>query len=316
MKLYRKKEIKHGDYKESVIAIGNFDGVHKGHQDILQRLAKAKEHFQAPSLVYTFEPHPVRVLNPQKGMKMIFDYKQRVELLSRYNPDALVIAEFDENLASMKAEDFVKNILVDLFKVRKVVVGYDFNFGSGGDGDAGHLAKIGKKFGYEVEQAPAVMIDDRPISSSRIRRLVKAGELMMVSSMLGRPFFLVGTVVKGHSRGGHILGIPTANLSTQQEIIPAKGVYAALVKTPGGIFGGAVNVGTNPTFDNGGLSIEAHILDFSGELYDTEIEIHFLRRLRDEKRFQSIDRLKEQMDRDIEIAGKITGEVDSRIILR
>ena len=316
MKVYRQAEIGPQTFKSSVLAIGNFDGVHKGHQDIMKRLALAKEQFGAPSVVYTFEPHPVRFLNPKKGMKMIFGYKQRIELLKRHNPDAVVVADFDEKLARLTAMEFVQDIMVDLLHIKKVIVGYDFNFGRGGDGDAEHLTILGEKLGFEVEQAPAVMIDCRPISSSRIRRLVMAAELGMVNNMLGRPFFLVGTVVKGHSRGGNILGIPTANLSTQQEIIPAKGVYSALIKVPQGTFFGAVNVGTNPTFDNGGLNIEAHIIDFSGELYGMEMEIHFLQRLRDERRFRSIERLKEQMDKDIAKAKQIARQVDPGIILR
>jgi riboflavin kinase/FMN adenylyltransferase len=138
----------------------------------------------------------------------------------------------------------------------------------------------------------------------------------MVNRMLGRPFFLSGKVIRGHSRGGKILGIPTANLSTQQEVIPAKGIYASLIKLPQGIYGGAVNVGVNPTFENGALSIEAHILDFTGDLYDSDMEIHFVRRLRDERKFDSIDRLREQMNEDIEKARLITSQINSEIIAR
>ena len=309
MKVYRQDEIKPGQFDRTVCALGNFDGVHLGHRRILDRLEAAKQELGLPSIVYTFEPHPVRVLNPKKNLRLIFDYPQRIELLRKANPDALVVAHFTLELAHTPAETFVNETLFKLFGVRKVVVGYDFNFGRGGDGNAQHLTKLGKELGFEVEQVPAVKIGEKTISSSRIRRLIQAGEIRMVNEMLGRPFHLVGNVVKGTCRGGSVLGIPTANLSTQQELIPAKGVYAAMVRIPQGFYASAVNVGCNPTFDNGALSVEAHILDFSGDLYDEEIEIHFLQRLRDEKRFDSVERLGQQMRKDIDVARQITRDV-------
>lgn len=316
MKVYPLQNIKPDTFSGTVCAIGNFDGVHLGHQKILQELEKAKNEFCLPSMVYTFEPHPVRILNPKKDLKLIFSSEQRIRLLERFNPDGLVISTFTTEVAKTKAVDFVKDILVDLLHVKKVIVGYDFNFGKGGDGNAAHLTKLGKGMGFEVTQVQAVNHGGRAISSSRIRRLVQAGEMKMVHEMLGRPFFVVGKVVKGYQRGQNVLGIPTANLSTQQEIIPAKGVYAALIRIPQGTFGGAVNVGVNPTFDSNGLSIEAHIFDFNGNLYDNEMEIHFLRRLRDEKKFDSIDRLRDQMHSDIAAAKEFTKDINPEILSR
>lgn len=316
MKVYNQSDITPGDFKGTVCSIGNFDGVHRGHQKILQRLENAKRELGVPSLVYTFEPHPVRILNPKKNLKLIFDYEQRVRLLERYQPDGLVIAPFSADLAKTPAEEFVREVLFGKLAVKKVVVGYDFNFGRGGDGNADHLSMLGKDLGFSVEQVPAILYENRPISSSRIRRLVTAGEIAMVREMLGRPFFLAGKVAHGHSRGENLLGIPTANLTTQQEIIPARGVYAALVRVSQGIFSAAVNVGVNPTFDDETLSIEAHILDFSEQIYDQEMEIHFIRRLRGERRFQSLDRLKEQMFKDIEKTRELTKALAPEILNR
>lgn len=314
MKVYTLEDIKPDTFSGTVCAIGNFDGVHLGHQKILLELEKAKKETGLPSLVYSFQPHPVRILNPKKDLKLIFSYEQRIRLLERFNPDGLVISHFTKQLAKTRAEDFVKNILVGLLRVKMVVVGYDFNFGKGGDGNAEHLARLGEQMGFGVTQVSAVDCGGRAISSSRIRRLIKAGEVSMVAEMLGRPFFVVGNVVKGYQRGQDVLGIPTANLSTQQEIIPAKGVYAALIRVPQGTFGAAVNVGVNPTFDTNGLSIEAHIFDFSENLYDCEMEIHFLRRLRDEKKFDSIDRLRDQMNLDIAAAKEFTKNINPEIL--
>lgn len=281
-----------------------------GHQQILNRLAVASESFGLPSVVYTFEPHPIRILNPSKNLKLIFNYDQRIKLLERYSPDAALIAEFSVELAKTPAEQFVRRFLVEKFGVKKIIVGYDFSFGKGGDGTAEHLRSLGVEMDFEVEQVPAVLYEQRPISSSRIRRLIRAGELGMVHQMLGRPFFLVGSVVKGKRRGGSLLGFPTANLSTQQESIPAKGVYAAVVKVSQETFGAAVNIGINPTFENEGLSIEAHILDFDRDIYGSEMEVHFIRRLRDERKFDSIDRLKDQMHKDIDKASKLVADFD------
>ena len=314
MKVYQQEQLKPGTFAGTVCALGNFDGVHLGHQRILARLEAAKKRFDVPSVVYTFEPHPVRVLNPKKKLKLIFDYAQRIRLLEASGPDATVVVRFTPDLAATPAEHFVKNVLVDLLQARKVVVGYDFNFGRGGDGNAEHLAAMGAQFGFEVEQVSAVTINDQIVSSSRIRRLIPAGEIRMVNDMLGRPFFLVGTVVQGKQRGQSVLGIPTANLSTQQELIPAKGVYAAYVRVPQGLFCGAVNVGCNPTFENGQLSVEAHILDFEGDLYGKKIEVHLLRRLRDEKRFDTTKRLGQQMKRDIEHARTVCKRIDPEIL--
>lgn len=313
MKVYRQSETPIPHLDASVCTIGNFDGVHLGHQQILSRLAEAKKIFGVPSVVYTFEPHPVRLLNPKKNLKLILTYEQRLNLLERYKPDIVIVAKFTMELAKTPAALFVREVLVDTLHVKKVVVGYDFNFGHGGDGSAQHLALLGEEMGFEAEQVPAVEQNCRVVSSSRIRRLIAAGEMDMVRGMLGRPFFLVGTVVKGFVRGQK-MGFPTANLSTQQEIIPAKGVYAALVKTSHGIFKSAVNVGCNPTFDNGVLSVEAHLLDFDGDLYAQPLEVHFVRRIRDEMRFDSVDRLKQQIQKDTQLARRITKDIDPEIM--
>jgi len=310
VKVYRQGELTPDIFNGTVCTIGNFDGMHLGHQKIFKRLSAAKKKYDLPAVACTFEPHPVRLLNPQKGLKLIYSYEQRYELIEQCEPDALVILDFSHELARTPAQDFVKKVLVDLLHIKMIVVGYDFNFGKGGDGNAEALARFGELYGFEVEQVPAVERDGRIVSSSRIRRLIGAGEMEMVRWMLGRPFYLKGSVVEGKKRGGKLLGFPTANLSTQQELIPAKGVYAAIVKTPLGVHKAAVNVGCNPTFNNDGVSIEAHLLKFSQDIYGSDMEIFFIRRIRDEMRFDSIDRLKAQMEIDIEKIRGILHELD------
>jgi riboflavin kinase / FMN adenylyltransferase len=315
LKVLNQERIKPGELGRTVCTIGNFDGVHLGHQKILSRVADVKAEENLTSVVITFDPHPVRVLNPDKGLKLIFDHERKIQLLERYEPDVALICEFTVEMSKTPAEKWVREVLTKQLGARHLIVGYDFNFGRGGDGNAAHLAELGKNFDFKVEQVDAVQVADRVVSSSRIRRLVSAGEAQMVSEMLGRPFYLAGKVVSGQNRGATI-GFPTANLSTQQDVIPAKGVYAALVKVPQGVFSSAVNIGCNPTFANGGLSIEAHLMDFEGDLYGADMEIHFLRRLRDEMRYDSVDRLVEQIGRDVDQARQYTDKVDREIITR
>jgi len=291
----------------TVLTIGNFDGVHRGHQAILQRLRTAAAQRSRPAAAITFAPHPVQFLHPEKNMRLIVPFTERARLLQRYGVEVLVTLPFNEQTARTPAEDWVREVLVEQLNAQQLFIGYDFSFGRGRDGNAQHLAVLGEKYGFAVEQLNAVFEDGRPISSSRIRRLIEAGEVSMAKKLLGRPFHLRGAVVRGSGRGRN-LGFPTANLDTTWELLPHIGVYAAVAEVDGKLHAAAVSMGKNPTFDLHELRLETYLLDFAGDLYGKEICLHFVRRLRDEKKFERVEQLIEAMERDVAHTRKLFRE--------
>lgn len=300
-----------GALGETAITIGNFDGVHLGHLKVIQHLKERAKEKQLPTVAVTFEPHPVKILNPTKGLRMIFPISTRTRLIALEQVDYLAIINFTKELAAMSAEQFTREYIVEKFKAKLVVVGYDFNFGHYGDGDAKMMSGLGAKLGFEVDQVEPYEVEGRVVSSSRIRRLIRSGEMEMVAKLMGRPFHLTGHVITGKNRGGRLLGFPTANLSRQQEIVPAFGVYVTIVKLGDGrVIAGAANVGYNPTFETEGLKIEAHLLDFSDNIVGQPIEIYFLSRIRDEMRFDTVDHLVAQMQRDVSYVKKFLSGKD------
>ncbi len=291
------EQLQPAELGRTVLTIGNFDGVHRGHQQILRRLRAVAEEKRLPAVVVTFEPHPIKVLNPVKGVRMIHPYTERARLLERQGVDILVTQQFTLDLSQTPAEKWVVESLVDLLGVDTLIMGYDFSFGRGGDGDARQLMQLGRRFRFATEQVPALVVDGRPISSSRIRRLIEAGEVSIALGLLGRPFHLVGTVVHGDRRG---IGFPTANVQAIADLLPHVGVYGGVGIARGKAYPAAINIGHNPTFTDVELRIEAHLLDFEGDLYGQPIELHFLRRWRDEKKFASVDQLVAAIKRDLD----------------
>lgn len=300
MTVYRASELQPDLFKRPVLTIGNFDGMHRGHQRVVNQLLTEAEKLNTRSVALTFEPHPVKVLNPDKDLKLIYPYAERIKLLSGYGVDDIVILTFDKKLASLKAETFVSEILVGLLDVQKIIVGYDFNFGRHGDGDAQNLLEIAKLNGYQydVEQMGVYHIDGEIVSSSHIRQHLMAGDVARVAKLLGRPFHLQGQVIRGAGRG-KIMGYPTANLSVQQELLPKIGVYLGRARIGDKTYNALVNVGKNPTFGLNPITVESFILDFTAQIYDSEIEFLFLDRLRDEIRFAGAEELVRQMDHDL-----------------
>lgn len=299
MKHLRQSEIKPGELGRTVLTIGNFDGVHRGHQQILRRLRTVADKKGLPAVLIAFEPHPVTILNPQKGLRLIHPFSEREKLLARYGVDILVTADFDEELAKTPAEKWVTQVLVEQMQIDILIMGYDFSFGRGADGNANQLVQLGKTHDFQTEQIPALVIDGKAISSSRIRRLIEAGEVSLAMNLLGRPFHILGAVVPGEGRGKQ-LGFPTANLMVGSGSVPHIGVYGAVAEVGKKAYPAAVNVGHNPTFTSRGLQVEAHLLDFTGDLYGKEITIHFLRRWRDEIKYDSAVRLSGAITRDLD----------------
>jgi riboflavin kinase/FMN adenylyltransferase len=289
----------------SCVTIGNFDGVHQGHQKLIRTVVEKAQNLNLTSVVVTFDPHPLRVLRGGKTPPFITVTRQKLELIGALGPDVALVLEFSKEMAAMAPEDFVKSFLVDGLRMRELVVGYDYALGRGRSGNLAALQGLGDKYGYNVERLAPVLLGGAVVSSTRIRHLVEAGEVWDVCSLLGRFYQVLGEVVHGHNRGGRLLGFPTANLQLVDELFPKPGVYAIWARTSDGLYKGVANIGLNPTFGNDTLSVEAHLLDYSGDLYGTDLLVYFVQRIRDERKFSGLDALKARIRKDAELARRI-----------
>ncbi len=295
-------------FKNAVITIGNFDGVHKGHQTLLNEVIQKAKSIGGTSVAMTFEPHPITVLQKDGHPPLITMYEQKIELLSQYDLDFLVCIPFTHEFASITAENFVKDILVDRMGVKAIVVGNDYSFGKNREGNIDLLRSYASQFGFEVMvidwQQIAYTSGER-ISSTKIREIVMDGRVEDAVNLLGRHYQIRGKVVSGRNRGGKLLGFPTANINLVDELSPKTGVYAVSVQFEGQKYSGVANIGYSPTFDDHLFTIEVHILDFDGDIYDRKIRVNFISRLRDEKKFSNITELSEQIKKDIAKAREI-----------
>lgn len=282
-----------------VLTIGNFDGVHRGHLALFEKVKERARAIGGRSAVMTFEPHPIKVIKPGNGPPLITPTLEKIELIGRAGIDVLFCIPFTPDFAGISAEDFIKTILVEKIGIKEIVVGYDYAFGRNREGNIPLLKEMGEKFGFAVHLLGPIHVDQMLVSSTSIRRLVKEGKLEEAKTLLGRDFQVEGTVVRGHNRGAALLGFPTANLSARDELLPGTGVYAVKVLINGRTYHGVTNVGYNPTFGDGALSVETHILDFSRDILGEKIRLSFLHRLRDEKAFKSVKELTDQISQDI-----------------
>ncbi len=282
------------------MAIGNFDGVHRGHQRLFAVARAGADARAAEAVVLTFEPHPAKLLAPAYAPPLICTPARKLARIAACGMDACVVEPFDRALAALTPEAFVDQVLVGALGAREVVVGWDFTFGRARAGDAESLAALGRTRGFSVSVVEAVTVDGMVCSSTKIREFVLEGRVEGAALLLGRDPAIEGEVVKGAGRGRGI-GIPTANLRPETELLPAPGVYAGWGELPTGErYAAAINVGTNPTFALGRLSIEAHLLDYAGEdLYGARLMLGLRRRLRDETRFPSVEALVAQIRDDI-----------------
>ncbi|MGE5629837.1 MAG: bifunctional riboflavin kinase/FAD synthetase [Caulobacteraceae bacterium] len=287
-----------GMYSEWCVALGSFDGVHLGHQKLIRLLVEESENLKTGSMVYTFMTHPRKTLTPNKPIYLITDNRKRAEILDGFGVDMLFLEDFNK-IRHMSAEDFVKEILLGRFKAKCVVVGYNYRFGCKGDGDAELLKHFGQKYSFKVDVVEAVEINGHTVSSSLIRHIIRSGNVEKVPEYLGRPFSIHGKVVYG-KQNGEVMGIKTANLEVKKDItLPHRGVYHTNTVVGGRTYKSISNIGFNPTFNGGSLSVETHILDFSGDIYNEEIEVFFLKHRRDEIRFNSMEELVKQIRTDI-----------------
>lgn len=281
--------------RQTTVTLGTFDGVHLGHKKIIEKLTQnAPNHFQ--SLVLTFFPHPRMVLQEKSDIKLLNTIKEKAALLEKAGLENLIIHPFDQNFSQLSAEEFVKTILVDQFKVGKIIIGHDHRFGKNRSADINDLIAFGKKYNFEVEQISAQEIDEVSISSTKIRKALQSGDIHLANEYLGYAYFLTGTVVKGKQLG-RTIGFPTANLKVDEDykLIPQNGVYVVRSYINGNLVFGMMNIGTNPTVGGQFQTIETNFLDFEGDLYDKDLKIEILHRIRSEQKFDSLDALKTQI---------------------
>ena len=291
--------------RNPVATIGNFDGVHRGHLTLFDMVKQRAAMINGESVVITFDPHPLKVMKPGNGPPLITPTEQKLSLIKAAGIEIIFCIPFTRNFASISAREFVQNILLDGIGIREIVVGYDYSFGRGREGNIELLKEMGQTGGFLVHVAEPVHIGDRLVSSTAIRELLQEGNLPDAKLLLGRDYQISGQVIKGMNRGGRLLGFPTANLDPIDELVPRVGVYAVHVVIDDTVFEGVTNIGYNPTFGKGPFSVETHILDFERDLVGKNIIIRFKKRLRNEKKFASIDELSDQIRKDVLTAKKL-----------
>lgn len=283
----------------SVVTVGSFDGVHLGHHAVLQEIARRAEAQGRASVLVTFEPHPLEVVNPQAAPLLLTTGPERREILAQTALDYVLFLRFDRRLAAMSPEEFVQDVLLTRCGMRELVIGHDHGFGRGRSGDVETLRRLGAVHRFDVDVVDAVDFGDQHVSSSRIRRAVAGGDLRSAARMLGRPYQVSGLVGQGERRG-RLLGVPTINLTEipRQKLLPPDGVYAVRVEWRGGRADGMMNQGPRPTFQDGRRSLEVHLFGFEGDLYGEWVRVEWVQRLRDVERFASVEQLQQQLERD------------------
>ncbi len=303
MKIFNGLETVQPFSQNTTVAIGSFDGVHLGHQALIRRAKEDANLNNRPLVVFTFDRHPAELLRPATAPEHITTANQRAELIESLGVDNLVVARFDRQLAEMDRDRFLEQVLKTTLSASAIVEGRDFCFGRDRTGDLEYLKANQNRLSYVVEALYPVEVDGVPVSSSRIRERISAGDMAVAEKLLGHPFLFVGEVIKGQQLG-RTLGYPTANLSgCERQIVPGDGIYAALVRlNDGRIFGGACSIGSRPTVEGAGRSIEVYLFEFSGDLYGQLLEVRFVEKLRDEVKFESLVALKLQIDADVEMA--------------
>ncbi|MBI5187516.1 MAG: bifunctional riboflavin kinase/FAD synthetase [Nitrospirae bacterium] len=290
-----------GKCKDSVVTLGNFDGLHLGHQALVKMVIDRAKEINGTSVVVTFHPHPLKILAPDKCPPLISIYEEKITLFTNMGVDVLVKIPFTLEFASKSPGEFVKDILYDSLNVKEIFVGHNYRFGRGRKGNIERLKDLGVELGFRVNEIDYIAVNGEVVSSTKIRNLLKDGEIEHAAKLLGRPYAITGIVVQGDGRG-KALGFPTANIVPEHEIIPAKGVYAVKVFLRGQHYNGIANIGYRPTFGKDILTTEANIFDLNEDIYGEKITLYFIHRIRDEKKFPSVDALVQQIKLDVEAA--------------
>jgi riboflavin kinase / FMN adenylyltransferase len=294
-------------FTNTVLTLGNFDGLHLGHQELIKIVMKRARETGAASMVVTFRPHPLKILAPEKCPPLISIYEEKIALFEKLGLDVLVKIPFTLDFSAMSPEDFTKKILCDLLGAKEIFVGYNYRFGRGRAGTVETLKKLGEKYGFVVREVEQISLDGEVISSTKIRKLLGEGQVERAARLLGRTYAITGIVVKGDGRGKG-LGFPTANIAPKHSIIPAGGVYAVRFFVREKLYDGIANIGVRPTFDENRLTIEVYVLDFNEDIYGEEISLYFIGKIREERKFKSPDDLIRQIAADIRTARGMLAE--------
>lgn len=294
----------------SVVTIGNFDGVHLGHQQLIENVVREAHHFAVPSVVYTFHPHPAKVLHPQRQTFRLFDLQDQQEQFAQRGVEFVIIEEFTKEFSQFSHVQFLEEFILKNLNPKTLVVGHDFSFGADRAGDIPFLEKFCAEKGIRLIIIPPLQLNNKTVSSSRIREALKSGDVEQAQELLGRRYYLRGHVQTGFQRG-RTIGVPTANIHPDVEFMPRQGVYCTWTRIHGQTYPSITNIGINPTFSSGSaaaLKIETHLFDFEGQLYGLEVEVHLLHFLRDEKKFSGLEELKQQIQFDLQTARKFFDE--------
>lgn len=296
------REFRKLQIKNCVVTLGNFDGVHRGHQKIIRKAIAHARAINGSSVVYTFDPHPLNVLRPEQEPPKITTFEEKAHLIATLGVDYLVCEHFTKRFAQKDPEDFLQDVICKRLQPSEIVIGHDYSFGRGRNGSVENLEQAGSQQGFIVHVEPDIRDRNIPVRSTTIRNMITEGRVSLAAKLLGSDYRMSGTVVHGKKRR---IGFPTANLSHIKDLVPHNGVYAVLADTPYGTYGGVVNIGFNPTFDGKKRTIEAHLFGFDDDLYGRDITLRFVRKIRLEKKFSSVEELKQQIVRDTEKAGRI-----------
>ncbi len=288
-----------------VLALGNFDGLHRGHQKIIERVRRSAADRGGVGVVLTFDPHPPRVVRPDKAPPLLMTMPQKLAAIERAGAHGVAVVRFTPELSRFSPETFVRTVLVDWLRVAEVWVGADFLFGHERAGTFSVLRNLGGQYGFRTEKIDPVRYKEFVVSSTRIRRLVSEGRVDEAGALLGHHFAIEGVVVAG-ARRGRELGFPTANLSTDNELVPPSGVYATTAELDGTCWPAITNIGVRPTFESAGVvTVETHVLGFDADVYGARLSLNFIQRLRDERRFADVDALREQIETDVRRAQRL-----------
>lgn len=286
--------------KTTVITVGTFDGVHRGHRDVIERLVARSRALKIPSVLVTFEPHPLEIVNPSAAPLLLTTHDEKLEVIAETGIDYMAVVPFTPQLASFSAEDFVELMLRRCFRMRELLIGYDHGFGRQRAGNVNVLRDLGERDGFRVEVVnPVSTPDGHSVSSTSIRRAIAGGDLDRASASLGRLYSVSGRVIEGAQRG-RTIGFPTLNLGPPppRKLLPPEGVYAVRVQTPAGPVGGMMNLGPRPTFGDSATSLEAHLFDTAGNFYGVHVRVDFVGRLRETRKFASAEQLSAQLRHD------------------
>ncbi len=287
--------------QESIVTVGVFDGLHLGHQAVIQQVLTQSEKLNLASFVLTFDPPPLAFLDPKRCPPALTTPAKKVEILEQFGVDGVVFVPFDAYLQQMSPDAFVQQVLLQRLHARQVIIGYDWQFGRGRSGNAEALKQLGDRYQFNVMTVGPVQLHGMPVHSTRIREAIAGGNLNLVSELLGRRYSIIGEVIPGAGRGRQI-GFPTANIDPRNQMLPPSGVYAIRAKLAGHIFSGIMNMGNRPTFDGVDFQIETHLFDFEEMIYGKSIEIFFIEKIRDEQKFPNPEILVNQIKQDIATA--------------